>query len=81
MTCGWQPFLSIEDLIFLVLVNRDWMDGPMSNIDPDHVEVEVGNMWRALYKLEKAFDGIASPKKIAAKVHFAVCDRNEVFCG
>ena len=44
------------------------MDGPMSNVDPDLVDQEVGNFWRGLYKLEKGFDGIAAPKKIASKV-------------
>ncbi|XP_070188303.1 dynein axonemal heavy chain 7-like isoform X3 [Littorina saxatilis] len=47
---------------------KDWMDGPMGNVDPDNVEIEVGNFWRGLYKLEKGFDGIAAPKKIATKV-------------
>ena len=44
------------------------MDGPMSGVNPDNVELEVGNFWRGLYKLEKGFDGIAAPKKIATKV-------------
>ena len=44
------------------------MDGPMSKVDPDLVDQEVGNFWRGLYKLEKGFDGIAAPKKIASKV-------------
>lgn len=47
------------------------MDGPMGNVDPDNVEIEVGNFWRGLYKLEKGFDGIAAPKKIATKVCFS----------
>jgi dynein heavy chain len=44
------------------------MDGPMTGVNPDQVEGEVGNFWRSLYKLEKQFEGIAAPKKIAAKV-------------
>ena len=40
----------------------------MSNVDPDAVDVEVGNCWRSLYKLEKAFDSVPSAKKIATKV-------------
>ena len=44
------------------------MDGPMSGVDPDVVDQEVGNFWRSLYKLEKVFDSVASPKKIAGKV-------------
>ena len=44
------------------------MDGPMSNVDPDSVDQEVGNIWRNLYKLEKGFNEVPSPKKIASKV-------------
>ncbi|XP_041374659.1 dynein heavy chain 7, axonemal-like isoform X2 [Gigantopelta aegis] len=47
---------------------KDWMNGPMSAVDPDAVDVEVGNIWRGLYKLEKAFDSVPSAKKIASKV-------------
>ena len=45
------------------------MDGAMSEVNPDTVEQEVGNFWRSLYKLEKGFDGVPMPKKIASKVH------------
>lgn len=44
------------------------MEGPMSHVNPDNVEVEVGNFWRALYKLEKGFENAPMPKKIATKV-------------
>lgn len=44
------------------------MDGPMSKVDPDSVEQEVGNFWRNLYKLEKGFANVPAPKKIASKV-------------
>lgn len=47
---------------------RAWMEGPMSNVNPDQVDQDVGNLWRLLYKLEKGFEGVAAPKKIAAKV-------------
>ena len=47
---------------------RDWMEGPMTGVDPDDVEQEVGNFWRGLYKLEKAFDTVPAAKKIAGKV-------------
>jgi dynein heavy chain len=35
---------------------------------PPPVENEVGNYWRALYKLEKQFDSVPQAKKIAGKV-------------
>ncbi|KAH3750217.1 hypothetical protein DPMN_184736 [Dreissena polymorpha] len=44
------------------------MDGPMSGLNPDDVEQEVGNFWRGLYKLEKAFESVPAAKKIAGKV-------------
>jgi len=52
------------------LCYRDWMEGPMTGVDPDDVEQEVGNFWRGLYKLEKAFDTVPAAKKIAGKVNF-----------
>lgn len=44
------------------------MDGPMSGVNPDVVEQEVGNLWRSLYKLEKQFESVFAAKKIAQKV-------------
>jgi dynein heavy chain len=44
------------------------MDGPMFEVDPDVVDQEVDNMWRALYKLEKGFENVPTSKKIAARV-------------
>ena len=44
------------------------MDGPMSGVNPDNVEAEVGNTWRALYKLERGFEEIPAAKKICGKV-------------
>lgn len=44
------------------------MNGPKSEIVPDIVEMEAGNFYRTLYKLEKVFSDVSAPKKIAAKV-------------
>ena len=52
----------------VVKLFSDWMHGPMSNVNPDEVENEVGNFWRNLYKLEKQFDSVPAAKKIASKV-------------
>ena len=51
-----------------VCFGREWMEGPMGNINPDNVEQEVGNFWRGLYKLEKGFETVPAAKKIAGKV-------------
>ena len=48
------------------------MDGPMSGVDPDQVENDVGSMWRTLYKMEKSFSETPNPLKMAQKVH--ACD-------
>ncbi|KAK7506434.1 hypothetical protein BaRGS_00002546, partial [Batillaria attramentaria] len=63
-----KPYLNLYELtVDFNNKHKDWMEGPMGNIDPDVVDVEVGNLWRGLYKLEKGFEGIQMPKKIAAK--------------
>ena len=45
-----------------------WMNGAMSAVVPDVVESEVGNMNRTLFKLEKGFNNVPAPKKMATKV-------------
>lgn len=44
------------------------MEGPWGTIDPDKVEVEVGNYWRSLYKLEKQLNDVPLSQKIAVRV-------------
>ena len=44
------------------------MEGPWGTMDPDKVDAETGNFWRALYKLEKQFGDVPNAQKIAAKV-------------
>ena len=44
------------------------MYGPLSTVDPDAVENDVGAIWRELYKLEKHFGEEASPLSMAKKV-------------
>ncbi|XP_076459412.1 dynein axonemal heavy chain 7-like [Babylonia areolata] len=64
-----KPYLNLYEMtVDFNTKYKDWMEGPMGNMDPDNVDAEVGNFWRGLYKLEKGFDGIAAPKKIAGKV-------------
>lgn len=55
-----------------LLVYREWMEGPWGTIDPDKVEVEVGNYWRGLYKLEKQLSDSPLSQKIAIKVQYIV---------
>ena len=44
------------------------MYGPLSTVDPDVVENDVGAIWRELYKLEKHFGEEANPLGMAKKV-------------
>lgn len=68
-----KPFLRLYEIT--VEFNnkyREWMDGPMEKVDPESVEAEVNNQYRSLYKLEKTFDNLPAPRKIAAKVRSKV---------
>ena len=51
------------------------MDGPMSGVDPDQVENDVGSMWRTLYKMGKSFSEYPSPLKMAQKVYIYTTHR------
>ena len=45
------------------------MEGAWGTMDPDKVDGETGNFWRALYKLEKQFSDVPNAQKIAARVN------------
>ncbi|BFZ21958.1 hypothetical protein BsWGS_24997 [Bradybaena similaris] len=64
-----RPYLQLYELtVDFNTKYKAWMDGPMIGVDPDVVDQDVGNFWRSLYKLEKTFDSLPAPKKIASKV-------------
>ena len=48
------------------------MEGAWGTVDPDKVDGETGNFWRALYKLEKQFSDIPNAQKIASRVRYTV---------
>ena len=54
----------------LMFVLREWMEGAWGTVDPDKVDGETGNYWRALYKLEKQFSDIPHAQKIASRVRY-----------
>ena len=62
----WEPVLIFD--YFNSLFHREWMEGPLGVVDPDHVEQETGNFWRSLYKSEKQFNEVPTAQKIAKKV-------------
>lgn len=61
----------------VLLLCSTWMDGPMSGLDPDVVENDVGVVWRTLYKLEKEFSERPNALKMAQKVKSRVDDFKE----
>lgn len=68
-----RPFLRLyETTVEFNNKYREWMDGPMEKVDPEQVDNEVTNQYRVLYKLEKSFDALPAPRKIASKVRVKV---------
>ncbi|XP_075336554.1 dynein axonemal heavy chain 7 [Odontesthes bonariensis] len=69
------PFLRLYETAtnFLSQYER-WLHGPLSNVNPDKVEGDVGNYWRTLYKLEKGFSELPSALKIATTIKAQVED-------
>nr|CAH8829193.1 unnamed protein product [Trichobilharzia regenti] len=64
-----RPFLSLYEIaVEFTTKFNEWMEGPMDKVDPEQVELEVGNHYRNLFKLEKTFDTLPAPRKIATKV-------------
>uniref|UniRef100_A0A8D2L303 Dynein axonemal heavy chain 7 n=1 Tax=Varanus komodoensis TaxID=61221 RepID=A0A8D2L303_VARKO len=51
-----NPYLRLYDMtVEFNTKYRNWMDGIFTKVNPDQVEQDTGNYWRALYKLEKTF--------------------------
>ncbi|XP_066541990.1 dynein axonemal heavy chain 7 isoform X2 [Hoplias malabaricus] len=48
--------------------HKQWLQGPLTSVNPDKVEGEVGNYWRTLYKLEKSFQESPEALHIATSV-------------
>uniref|UniRef100_A0A7M4ERW8 Dynein axonemal heavy chain 7 n=1 Tax=Crocodylus porosus TaxID=8502 RepID=A0A7M4ERW8_CROPO len=68
-----NPYLRLYDMtIEFNSRHKNWMDGEFTKVNPDQVEVDVGNYWRGLYKLEKTFhdspNALSITTKIKAKV-------------
>ncbi|KAM4730848.1 dynein axonemal heavy chain 7 [Anableps anableps] len=69
------PFLRLYETASDFLAQHEgWLIGPLSGVNPDEVEGDVGNYWRTLYKLEKGFSEIPNALKIARTVKVKVED-------
>lgn len=42
--------------------------GPFQDLNAEEIENDVGDMWRAMYKLTKTFNDQAGPRRIADNV-------------
>ncbi|XP_031440303.1 dynein axonemal heavy chain 7 [Clupea harengus] len=63
------PYLRLyEAAVEFQTCHKAWVHGPLSAVNPDKVEGDVGNYWRALYKLEKGFQGSPKALNIARRV-------------
>ncbi|XP_051046156.1 dynein axonemal heavy chain 7 [Phodopus roborovskii] len=70
---GLNPYLRLyETAVEFSTKHRAWTEGPYHKVNPDQVETDVGNYWRGLYKLEKAFhdspNALAMTKKVRSRV-------------
>ncbi|XP_010794082.1 dynein heavy chain 7, axonemal-like [Notothenia coriiceps] len=72
------PFLRLYETGTDFLNQYDqWLHGPLSGVNPDKVEGDVGNYWRTLYKLEKGFSDVPSALSIATSMKTKVEDFKE----
>ncbi|XP_066476619.1 dynein axonemal heavy chain 7 [Tiliqua scincoides] len=68
-----NPYLRLYDMtVEFNTKYRNWMDGIFTKVNPDHVETDVGNYWRALYKLEKTFHDSPNALFITTRVRTKV---------
>lgn len=48
--------------------HQQWLNGPLTSINPDKVEGDVSNYSRSLYKLEKSFQDLPKALTITTQV-------------
>uniref|UniRef100_A0A665VEB7 Dynein axonemal heavy chain 7 n=1 Tax=Echeneis naucrates TaxID=173247 RepID=A0A665VEB7_ECHNA len=72
------PFLCLyETATDFLNQYEQWLHGPLSGVNPDKVEGDVGNYWRTLYKLEKCFSEVPKALKIATTMKAKMEDFKE----
>ncbi|KAM9385734.1 dynein axonemal heavy chain 7 [Pholidichthys leucotaenia] len=72
------PFLHLyETATGFLKQHEQWLNGPVTNVNPDKVENDVGNYSRSLYKLVKSFTEVPSALYIAQTIKSQVEDFKE----
>ncbi|XP_028254184.1 dynein heavy chain 7, axonemal isoform X2 [Parambassis ranga] len=72
------PFLRLyETATDFLKQYEQWLHGPLSNVNPDKVEADVGNYGRTLYKLEKGFSDMPLVMNIVTTIKAKVDDFKE----
>uniref|UniRef100_A0A4W3JI36 Dynein axonemal heavy chain 7 n=1 Tax=Callorhinchus milii TaxID=7868 RepID=A0A4W3JI36_CALMI len=70
-----SPYLKLYEMtVEFNTKYKSWMEGPLSAVNPDQVELDVGNYWRGLYKLERSFGDSPNGLKIAKQIKDKVED-------
>ncbi|XP_061774430.1 dynein axonemal heavy chain 7 [Nerophis ophidion] len=60
------PFLRLYETAHDFQTHHEqWLYGPLSGVNPDKIEGDVGNYWRSLYKLEKGFTEVPNALGLA----------------
>ncbi len=68
-----RPFLKLYEVtVEFTNKHKEWMDGPMDKVNPEGVDTDISNYYRTLFKLEKTFEQVPAPRKIASKVRVKV---------
>lgn len=73
-----KPYLKLyETAVEFNSKYKEWMDGPMDKVNPESVDGDVSNYTRTLFKLEKTFEHVPAPRKVALKVRTKVDEFKE----
>nr|DBA34563.1 TPA: hypothetical protein GDO54_002113 [Pyxicephalus adspersus] len=74
-----SPYLRLYEIIVEFNTKyKTWMEAPYTTVNPDLVEQDVGNYWRALYKLERTFTSSPNAQALTSKIKQKVEEFREI---